>query len=767
VTARRAPWLLGLTLLALLLGSAAPARAQLAVSPGFLARGHAAVEQTCSACHVPFRGVPDDRCVACHLRIGEQQAQGRGWHATVKADRCVTCHADHQGRGHSMVPALPATFRHEDTGYTLAGKHASIACVQCHPAPAKGGAQRWVGTSTQCSTCHADRAHRGALGATCEACHGEASFRPATRTLASHTTAMDGGHLGKTCEDCHRRGRNLTSAVPCEGCHRQPHGGTKVICQSCHTVASWKALQFKHAFCSCLLPGKHQTAPCLACHQGFRFDNTPKACEGCHESDRPHEPLGGCARCHTARSWKDNRFDHNRKPATFAITGQHQTVDCEGCHPVAGKFRNARQTCSSCHAIPRHGDFGACERCHTTQGFTPSSFQHASTRFPLQGKHAAVACEVCHTAFVPGGFRPGPDACGRCHHDPHGGQFQAGAASAPIPGHPGVPAAPGVSGPGSPAGTIDPGVSLMGSIAIRGSSTSEARPGAACPDCHTVDGWKPSLITADTHGRYGFPLDGQHRQAPCAQCHAGGAFVGTPHACSACHADDRHRNKLGSACERCHTPRGWAGATLDHGKETGFALTAAHLRAPCQQCHGEHGIRLAGVPTAKATACQSCHAPRRHGAQFGAACAECHRPTRFADVPAIDHEQRAGFALERRHATVACLACHDAQKRIAVNRNCQTCHGDPHRASNGYLCEDCHREDRWRAIRFDHDRTDYPLTGRHATTSCGRCHTNPIWTGLRGECVACHGRDRPRTDDHLVLSDCGECHTTASWRSIR
>ena len=68
-------------------------------------------------------------------------------------------------------------------------------------------------------------------------------------------------------------------------------------------------------------------------------------------------------------------------------------------------------------------------------------------------------------------------------------------------------------------------------------------------------------------------------------------------------------------------------------------------------------------------------------------------------------------------------------------------------------------------MRFDHDRSEFPLRGRHFTTPCLACHKNNLFTGLRTECVTCHARDRPNTLDHPKRWDCNAagCHTPFSW----
>ena len=96
---------------------------------------------------------------------------------------------------------------------------------------------------------------------------------------------------------------------------------------------------------------------------------------------------------------------------------------------------------------------------------------------------------------------------------------------------------------------------------------------------------------------------------------------------------------------------------------------------------------------------------------------------------------------------------------------------DPHRGRTLLDCDQCHRADRWTLVRFDHDRSIFPLRGRHFTTPCRSCHTNDQYTGVRPECVSCHRADRIRADSDSRFpfhrgfgTDCGECHRAFAWR---
>jgi formate-dependent nitrite reductase cytochrome c552 subunit len=72
----------------------------------------------------------------------------------------------------------------------------------------------------------------------------------------------------------------------------------------------------------------------------------------------------------------------------------------------------------------------------------------------------------------------------------------------------------------------------------------------------------------------------------------------------------------------------------------------------------------------------------------------------------------------------------------------------------------CHRS-------FDHQRTVFPLTGRHLNTACSRCHnarmpntrkTRKTVSGLY-QCRQCHPSPHPGNKPK-----CADCHDTQTWR---
>ena len=105
---------------------------------------------------------------------------------------------------------------------------------------------------------------------------------------------------------------------------------------------------------------------------------------------------------------------------------------------------------------------------------------------------------------------------------------------------------------------------------------------------------------------------------------------------------------------------------------------------------------------------------------------------------------------------------------------CSTCHADVHLGQVGTACQRCHAVEaaRFAPIRFSHESGAFPLTGRHRTLECAKCHpsekaTFPAGTGtarrlnpVSRECLSCH------KDPHLgqVNAACVTCHSTATFK---
>jgi hypothetical protein len=159
-------------------------------------------------------------------------------------------------------------------------------------------------------------------------------------------------------------------------------------------------------------------------------------------------------------------------------------------------------------------------------------------------------------------------------------------------------------------------------------------------------------------------------------------------------------------------------------------------------------------------------------------CSFCHSTASWTKVT-FDH-QPTGFPLRGRHAGALCSSCHPSSDfQAAVPRNCAACHRDVHASEFGTRCASCHDEESWRS-RFNadaHRRTNFPLTGRHATIPCESCHLDQRdrgFTRATVDCIACHQADYARTRatsiDHTAAgfsTNCRDCHNPWSVRGGR
>jgi hypothetical protein len=276
------------------------------------------------------------------------------------------------------------------------------------------------------------------------------------------------------------------------------------------------------------------------------------------------------------------------------------------------------------------------------------------------------------------------------------------------------------------------------------------------------------------------PLAARHAnlESRCNACHAAFDPNAQTRLCSACHrpvaADiaahtgfhGHDRRAASSACGACHTEHKGRGADIiglnprgfDHSA-TDYPLHGAHVGVACASCHAA-GRKFRDAPDN----CVDCHrADEPHHGRLGAQCESCHVDAAWREIH-FDHSH-TGFPLTGAHARARCVTCHAQERYAGTPTGCVDCHrgDDAHSGSLGENCGGCHSTDGWRVQRFDHDRTQFPLHGRHATIQCAACHVQPAGrVRLPTTCYACHRND----DAHHGLNgqECQQCHTETDWR---
>lgn len=236
------------------------------------------------------------------------------------------------------------------------------------------------------------------------------------------------------------------------------------------------------------------------------------------------------------------------------------------------------------------------------------------------------------------------------------------------------------------------------------------------------------------HSTTGWPLKGKHASTGCRKCHnkqfirsnfsrfahrvnVNTTFLGLHTSCRSCHFDE-HRGTLGSDCEKCHTADAWKPAPLFDHSHSNFPLYGAHRKARCARCHPQVSDARAGD-----------------------------KDNQFMKFKRVAHD------------------------------TCTRCHFDEHRGQLGAKCQRCHNQARWKpVVRFDHDTSRYPLTGRHRKIECVKCHkpvADPNRRDVDGryltfrpvahkQCVDCH-RDPHK---NRFGQNCEKCHRTSAWKQI-
>ncbi len=482
---------------------------------------------------------------------------------------------------------------------------------------------------------------------------------------------------------------------------------------------------------------------CFVCHTEIAA--RIKAREGYHATVIDKQ----CASCHSEHHGRDfsiihfdkSKFDHNS--TGYPLVGKHAAVACEKCHTPknvtaadvrtllpkrSSTYLGLGRACKSCHADQHAGQFTAtCDQCHTEAGWKPApKFSHDRSRYPLTGKHVNVECAACHNKKVPGTnavtYRGlAFSKCSDCHGDPHHGKFTQ-----------------------------------------------------ACSACHTTGGWQQVSGREFDHSRTKFPLRGAHAKVACKGCHAQnpkstnvsgelGFHITRFQACANCHPDS-HGGQFADRpdkgrCESCHSDVSFTLVTYsveDHAKSR-YPLTGAHKATPCIACHIANVVRAKSTRQfrwAGAITCAKCHKDN-HGGQFNSrsgGCEACHTTKAWADL-LFDHA-KTKFPLEGKHKSVDCSKCHvkaTPVRYVGVTTVCADCHEEPHAgqfAKNGKTaCEPCHSAVSWKSLTFDHAKTRFPLTGKHASVACAQCHKTETIAGksvvrykpLGIKCEDCHG----------------------------
>ncbi len=484
----------------------------------------------------------------------------------------------------------------------------------------------------------------------------------------------------------------------------------------------------------------------------------------------PHADLEGitnCTKCHEL--------------------GQRSAADplCLNCHtPLSDRIEAGRgyhstitdQYCADCHKEHFGVDF-ILIRLDTVQ------FNHDDTGFELLGAHNETSCRSCHT---PSNIIA---ADVRAFKEPHGALEKT---------------------------FLGLGASCIGCHTSESPHQDQFQ-GTECSHCHAEDTWEEAPVF--DHDDTPFKLIGKHLDVSCQSCHpavrstSGSEYIQYANlefaTCASCH-EDVHEGSFGANCASCHTPADWSRLSKDlsasgfNHETTGFSLIGAHAEISCERCHArparrDNEIHVTFIgntsrntyPRLRADNCLSCHVDYHRGELRdapggGALCENCHGqhdwfPTTY-DI--TRHNRESSFALTGAHMATPCIGCHQQGAQLLTftisDTACQDCHekDNPHGAQfadarQATRCSTCHTTDSWQQASegFDHDQTEFPLTGKHTGAPCGSCHTEgkrasgeavQVFSGLETTCESCHSDDDPH-QGQFVGTTCATCHTTDAF----
>ena len=375
-----------------------------------------------------------------------------------------------------------------------------------------------------------------------------------------------------------------------------PHDKFPADCSLCHVSTGWREIKQDFAFdhekeTGVALPGAHARAECLRCHN----DRGPVAmfaqmgCVGCHQDVHRGKLGKGCEDCHGQENWSPKEQVARHARTRFPLVGAHAATTCWRCHPGAqvGNYYRADTRCESCHqeslaraTSPDHQMEGwthDCQQCHVPTTWAGAGFNHSW--FPLTGAHASQPCIQCHVGGV---YHGTPSACVGCHQADYNGTTNPNHAAAGFP--------------------------------------------VTCQTCHNTTTWGGAGFIHSW-----FPLTGAHATTPCAQCHVGGVYQGTPTACVGCHQADysgtTNPNHAAAGfpvtCQTCHSTTSWAGATFNHS----FPITSGpHAGHPCSACHANPSdFHVFSCTTCHQQAQTNSHHQGVNGYSYNSqACLSCH-----------------------------------------------------------------------------------------------------------------------------------------------
>lgn len=301
--------------------------------PGALMSAHSNLRGQCAACHQPWQGPANDRCIACHGDIADVNPHG-GYDVTsdsgliagrklfVVADNeltCLSCHTEHRGR----IVDLNAT--------------ATFNCAWCHKHPSIGEVdEHTVAVMRRGATSHPAfaqpfnhyahklliAAHVPALpdGFKCESCHAVAATLPLKPERMSLRWASCAG------AGCHLAPQDLFMQMPA------------AIGPAPTSIAyAPKILHLNAAFAH---SAGHLATPCETCHFSMATSRSP--------NDAASKAVENCFKCHAHQATPATPLEPARTGSGWPVAGNaYAAATSAGARSVTA--------CGPCHTFHIHG----------------------------------------------------------------------------------------------------------------------------------------------------------------------------------------------------------------------------------------------------------------------------------------------------------------------------------------------------------------------------------------------------------------------------
>lgn len=137
-----------------------------------------------------------------------------------------------------------------------------------------------------------------------------------------------------------------------------------------------------------------------------------------------------------------------------------------------------------------------------------------------------------------------------------------------------------------------------------------------------------------------------------------------------------------------------------------------------------------------------------------------------------------------------CKKCHSVLSKAKQDMLCRDCHkkvSSDIRKKQGYhgrlagntRCKNCHTEHKGRKADivkfnkqlFDHDKSDFRLTGKHKQVQCRVCHKEgKKYRDAHVKCIDCHKESSPHDMNKLTYRNkpisCPACHNPDGWNNM-